>query len=84
MRSCDLHRPRDPDRDPEPPEVGVHITAPTIHAGFAGQIQLEIKHQGTVPVRLLPGVKVRQLIFEQTLGVANKGYAGIFLGQAAH
>jgi dCTP deaminase len=63
--------------------VGVHITAPTIHAGFAGQIQLEIKHQGTVPVRLVPGMKVCQLIFEQTLGVPNKGYAGIFLGQAA-
>lgn len=63
--------------------IGVHITAPTIHAGFTGQIQLEIKHQGTVPVKLLPGMKVCQLIFEQTLGVPSKGYGGIFQGQAA-
>lgn len=63
--------------------IGVHITAPTIHAGFRGQIQLEIKHLGTVPVRLLPGMKICQLILEQTLGVANKGYAGVFQGQTA-
>ncbi len=62
--------------------VGVHITAPTIHAGFKGPIQLEIKHHGTVAVRLKPGMKICQLIFEQTLGTPNSGYGGVFLGQA--
>lgn len=63
--------------------VGVHITAPTIHCGFAGQIQLEIFNHSTVRVRLLPGMKVCQLIFESTLGTPDKGYRGMFAGQTA-
>ena len=63
--------------------VGVHITAPTIHAGFSGPVQLEVFSHGRRPVRLRPAMKICQLIFEQTLGVAEKGYSGQFLNQHA-
>lgn len=61
--------------------IGIHITAPTIHAGFKGQIQLEIVNHGLLRVKLLPDMPVCQLIFEQTLGIPDKGYAGQFQGQ---
>jgi dCTP deaminase len=48
--------------------LGVHITAPTIHAGWRGQITLEITNQGTLPIRLKPGMKICQLIVEQVYG----------------
>lgn len=63
--------------------VGIHITAPTIHSGFAGQIQLEIFNHSTMRVRLLPGMKVCQLILEICLGTPEKGYKGMFAGQTA-
>jgi dCTP deaminase len=61
--------------------IGIHITAPTIHPGFQGPIQLEICNHGLLKVKLLAGMPVCQLIFEQTLGTPAKGYAGQFLGQ---
>jgi len=61
--------------------VGVHVTAPTIHAGFSGQVQLEVFNHGPLPVLLKPGMRVCQLVFEQTLGVAQKGYSGQFYNQ---
>lgn len=61
--------------------IGIHITAPTIHAGFPGPIQLEICNHGIMKVRLVPGMRVCQLIFEQTLGTPDKGYAGQFFKQ---
>jgi dCTP deaminase len=63
--------------------VGIHVTAPTIHSGFSGQIQLEIFNHSSVRVRLLPGMSVCQLIFETCLGTPEKGYAGMFAGQTA-
>jgi dCTP deaminase len=61
--------------------IGVHVTAPTIHSGFTGTIQLEICNHGPLKVRLIPGMRVCQLIFEQTLGTPEKGYLGQFHGQ---
>lgn len=61
--------------------IGIHITAPTIHAGFKGPIQLEICNHGPLKVKLTPGMPVCQLIFEQTLGTPDKGYKGQFHGQ---
>lgn len=61
----------------------VHLTAPTIHAGSTGQIQLEIINLGPRPIRLRAGMKVCQLILEQTLGVPQRGYGGQFAGQRA-
>lgn len=61
--------------------IGVHVTAPTIHAGFRGKVQLEIFNHGPLRVRLTPGAKICQLIFETTTGTPEKGYGGIFLDQ---
>lgn len=68
--------------------IGVHVTAPTIHAGFgyradesdfAGNpIQLEIWNAGPLRVRLKKGIPICQLIFEEVHGTPNKGYAGQF------
>ncbi|MCB9958405.1 MAG: dCTP deaminase [Rhodospirillaceae bacterium] len=63
--------------------VGVHVTAPTIHSGFKGRIRLEVANHGSVPVVLRSGMKVCQLIFEQTLGTPDKGYQGQFQNQLA-
>ncbi|HEY0439702.1 MAG TPA: dCTP deaminase, partial [Xanthobacteraceae bacterium] len=54
--------------------LGVHITAPTIHSGFAYRIRLEIVNHGRVPIRLRTGMKICQLIFELTLGTPQKGF----------
>ena len=61
--------------------IGMHITAPTINAGFKGPIQLEICNHGPFKVKLTPGMPVCQLIFEQTLGTPEKGYKGQFYAQ---
>ncbi|MCS0494202.1 dCTP deaminase [Ancylobacter mangrovi] len=61
----------------------VHLTAPTIHAGSTGRIQLEIINLGPRPIRLRAGMKVCQLILEQTLGVPQRAYGGQFAGQRA-
>ena len=61
--------------------LGVHVTAPTIHAGFDGQIRLEIINHGLIPIKLRTGMRICQLIFEQTLGTPDKGYKGRFSGQ---
>ncbi|MBV8977067.1 MAG: dCTP deaminase [Alphaproteobacteria bacterium] len=61
--------------------LGVHVTAPTIHAGFKGPIQLEMINHGISPILLKPGMRICQLIFETTLGTPEKGYTGQFLNQ---
>lgn len=40
-------------------------------------------NHSTVRVKLQPGMRVCQLIFEMTLGTPEKGYEGIFAGQSA-
>lgn len=61
--------------------LAVHVTAPTIHAGFEGPIQLELCNHGLFSIRLTPGMPICQLIFEMTLGTPEKGYSGKFLRQ---
>jgi dCTP deaminase len=61
----------------------VHMTAPTIHAGFKGQIQLEMYNLGPYDIVLDAGMTICQLIFEISLGTPAKGYAGQFSGQSA-
>jgi dCTP deaminase len=61
--------------------VSVHVTAPTIHAGYKGNIQLEMYNHGCLEVILDAGMLVCQLIFEYTSGTPNKEYAGVFSGQ---
>jgi dCTP deaminase len=61
--------------------LAIHVTAPTIHAGFDGHIRLEMVNHGKLPIRLRTGMRICQLIFEQTLGTPEKGYQGQFSGQ---
>ena len=63
--------------------LGVHVTAPTIHAGFEGQIRLELINHGRIPITVKPGMRICQLIFEQTLGTPQRGYQGQFSGQTS-
>lgn len=63
--------------------IGVHLTAPTIHAGFEGQIRLEMVNHNIMPIKLKVGMRICQLIFEQTVGTPVRGYKGRFAGQAA-
>jgi dCTP deaminase len=71
--------------------VGIHVTAPTIHAGFGStedpqypgtRIRLEIWNCGPLHVCLEKGMKVCQLILEEVHGTPDKGYEGTFAMQA--
>jgi dCTP deaminase len=62
--------------------LAVHMTAPTIHAGFDGHIRLEVVNHGPLPIRLKPHMRICQLIFEQTLGTPERAYQGQFSGQS--
>lgn len=71
--------------------VGIHVTAPTIHAGFGHDtadpqrpgrpIQLEIFNLGVWPVVLDAGMPICQLIFEEVREVPSEGYIGQFSSQ---
>lgn len=68
--------------------MGVHVTAPTIHAGFGfraddpsffgNPIQLEIWNAGPLTIKLTKGMKICQLILEEVHGTPNQGYVGRF------
>jgi dCTP deaminase len=68
--------------------VGVHVTAPTIHAGFGYKkadneypgtpLQLEMWNCGPLDVKLVEGMPICQLIFEMVDGTPEKGYDGQF------
>jgi dCTP deaminase len=71
--------------------VGVHVTAPTIHAGFGysddaqhpgTRIRLEIWNCGELHVCLEKGMIICQLILEEVHGTPDKGYQGAFAIQA--
>jgi dCTP deaminase len=63
--------------------IGIHLTAPTIHSGFRGKITLEITNQGTLPVKLKPGLRICQLIFEQVFGTPASEMKGPFQDQVS-
>lgn len=50
----------------------VHFTAPTIHAGFAGTITLELINLGPLDIALYPAMPICQLIVEQVHGAPIK------------
>ena len=64
--------------------LGVHITAPTVHAGFGEAapegipLQLEIWNVGPLPIELVRGMPICQIIFEEVHGTPEKGYRGQF------
>ena len=61
----------------------VHLTAPTIHSGFKGNITLEIKNHGDFPIKLCPGMPVCQLIFESVFGTPSVTMRGMFQEQTS-
>ena len=77
--------------------LGVHVTAPTIHAGFGLAvtrdlkaktpqeqglpIQLEIWNAGPLPIALVPNMRICQIIFEEVHGTPEQGNSGQFVGQ---
>ena len=61
--------------------IAIHLTAPTVHCGFKGNIQLEMHNCGPNQIILDAGMRICQLIFEQTVGTPDAGYHGLFLGQ---
>ena len=71
--------------------LGIHVTAPTIHAGFGASdydpswignpIQLEIWNTGPKPIILKAGMRICQLIFEWVDGTPEQGYQGQFTVQ---
>jgi len=64
--------------------LAVHVTAPTIHAGFSGAIQLELINHGPLPIKLRPGMAICQLIIETVKGRLSKARKSQFHGQSAH
>ena len=48
--------------------VLVHFTAPTIHAGFAGNLTLEMINLNTKPITVKQGERICQLIIEEVKG----------------
>jgi dCTP deaminase len=68
--------------------LGIHVTAPTIHAGFGydparpeyegSAVQLEIWNTGKLTLVLEAGIPICQLIFEVVDGTPEKGYSGQF------
>lgn len=63
--------------------LGVHVTAPTIHAGFPGTIQLELVNHGPLPIKLRPRMAICQLIIETIKGTPSKAHKSQFAGQTA-
>jgi dCTP deaminase len=65
--------------------LGVHVTAPTIHAGFGhnpgdhgAPLRLEIWNVGPLPIVLVKGMRICQLIIEEVREVPKAGYGGEF------
>lgn len=59
-----------------------HITAPTIHAGFAGKITLEIVNHGPFKLEVRPCKSMLcQLVVEKVSGVAQRGGSRAFSDQ---
>lgn len=60
----------------------VHLSAPTIHAGFSGKITLEIINHGNTYIRLNPMKdRICQLIFEELSSSPKKANLSQFQGQ---
>lgn len=54
----------------------VHITAAFVHPGVSNRQVLEIFNAGTVGLKLYPGTKICQIVFQRCVGRAR--YTGIF------
>lgn len=62
--------------------LAVHLTAPTVQAGFQGPLYLEMFNAGPFTLELVAGMKIAQLIVEHLGLPASRGYQGRFQGQS--
>ncbi|MDE2801983.1 MAG: dCTP deaminase [Chloroflexota bacterium] len=61
--------------------LSVHVTAPTVKAGFEGRLVLEMNNIGPFPIVLRPGMPIAQLILEHVGLPPSEGYQGQYQGQ---
>ena len=62
--------------------LGLQIqNAGLVDPGFQGQITLEIFNAGANAVRLVKGMRIGQLVFEQMIGPSENGYSGKYMYQ---
>ncbi len=54
--------------------VVVHATAGFIDPGYEGNITLELSNLGRVAVKLYPGMRISQLVFQQMTDTAERPY----------
>ena len=54
--------------------IVVHATAGFIDPGFAGEITLELCNIGRIPVRLYPGMRIAQIVFQTMTSPAERPY----------
>ena len=62
--------------------LAVHITAPTVLAGFEGRLFLEMYNVGPFHIELAAGMKIAQLTLEHVGLPPSREYRGQFAGQA--
>ena len=62
--------------------LAVHITAPTVLAGFEGRLFLEMYNVGPFHIELAAGMKIAQLTLEHVGLPPSHRYQGQFAGQA--
>ena len=62
--------------------LSVHVTAPSVHAGFEGPLYLEMNNIGPFPILLRRGMEIAQLILEHVGLPASESYGGQFQWQA--
>ena len=61
--------------------LSVHVTAPTVLAGFQGRLVLEMNNIGPFPIVLHEGMPIAQLILEHVGLPPSEGYQGQYQGQ---
>ena len=54
--------------------IVVHATAGFIDPGFTGEITLELCNIGRIPVRLYPGMRIAQIVFQTMTSAAERPY----------
>ena len=61
--------------------LSVHVTAPTVIAGFEGNLYLEMNNIGPFPIQLRHQMKIAQLILEHVGLPPSRGYTGRYQQQ---
>ena len=62
--------------------LSVHVTAPTVIAGFMGNLYLEMRNVGPFAIELSQGMKIAQLVLEHVGLPPSRGYTGQFQQQS--